>query len=738
MRHIVNNSTYFTRLLLLPSLALMLFFGPAHVSLSQRVYVTSSPDAAEVIYDHKIMEEFFFDQSLIDSMKQAFYNVPGASTFAVHEQINYNPGNSGVIVKNKAGERVWYLRLRSVNAKSLNVIFNKFIPAGGEKLFVYDIDLETVRGPYTYLNRSKMNMLPVTPVPGDDIVIEYHLRAGNEGERIELGRLAHDFIGVVGKDSTKDVFYGDSQSCNVDINCESGADWQKEKNSVVRIIAGGVELGSGFMLNNTNQANIPYVITANHVIETEFLATNSIFFFRYESPYCDGPDGIAQYTLSGSELMAKSENLDFTIVRLEDFPPITYKPYFAGWDVRFVIPDSSTGIHHPSGDVKKISTDGDPPGVDTFQELIQNGFWKIVQWDEGTTEGGSSGSPLFNQDHRVIGLLVGGEAVCGRSVNDYYTRMDLAHDLYDEMTQSLLPWLDPARSGDKVWDGRDPYSENTATFDTLNNCDGDKRYLTEYDLPGTGYTTGYNSDSLVMYAEKFFASPGDEICEIIFGVGDSRYIDNNDSITVFIMDGITEPASVIARRTLYIRDALDSTKLYFDFLEPVAVPEDFFIAWHLWYKDEAASEQQQLALLHGEALSVSQNTAYFKDIANWYPFYEHPYGADPLSLCVQVIVSDNTVYNSVDDIILPGDDFLLYPNPVSDILRVKARNNTPGKTNYKIFNMSGQKVLDGYIHLSNAGSEAEINLSSLKTGIYYISFETGSARRSYKIIRNSQ
>ena len=33
---------------------------------------------------------------------------------------------------------------------------------------------------------------------------------------------------------------------------------------------------------------------------------------------------------------------------------------------------------------------------------------RLEDWDLGTTEGGSSGSPLFNQDHRVIGQLHGG------------------------------------------------------------------------------------------------------------------------------------------------------------------------------------------------------------------------------------------------------------------------------------------------------------------------------------------
>ena len=43
-------------------------------------------------------------------------------------------------------------------------------------------------------------------------------------------------------------------------------------------------------------------------------------------------------------------------------------------------------------------------------------FWWIRGWDIGSTEGGSSGAPLFNAGQRVIGLLSGGIARCGDSI----------------------------------------------------------------------------------------------------------------------------------------------------------------------------------------------------------------------------------------------------------------------------------------------------------------------------------
>ena len=667
-------------------------------------------------------------------MRNAFYEIPGASTFAAKSDVEFNPDNSGQVITNQSGVRVWYLRIRSEGAKSLNIIFSDYRLLEGEKVYVYDNLMQTVRGPFTWLNNKQKGSLAVMPVAGEEIIIEYHMKAPYGNNRLTIGQIAHDFLGIVGQTQSKDIYYGTSQPCNVDINCPSGDDWQVEKNSVVRIIAGGTELGSGFMINNTKGENIPFVITANHVIRTPENAINSIYVFRYESPHCDGPDGMTDYSLSGAEMMAEDASTDFTLVRLDVFPSVIYKPYLAGWDVRDIIPESTVTIHHPSGDVKKISTDNDSPVISTFQNLYQNGFWQVLQWDEGTTEGGSSGSPLFNQNHRVVGLLTGGEAVCGNSVNDYFARMDVAYDVSPDIDESLKPWLDPAGSGLLVLDGRDPYEDIKMDFDTLCNCIGDGRYLTEYELPGTGYTTGFNSDSIVMYAEKFSVDPGKELIEVIMEIGDTRLMQNYDSITVFIMSGINQPESVINRRSVFIREAIDSSELFFDFFTPVSLPEDFFITWHLWYRADASSEQQQFAVFHGAPVSISENTAYFKDPVNWHPFYNHPYLPEALNLCVKVVTADS-LFTYIDTQTATAEMAYIYPNPVSDILSIKILDDNPGEVRYSIINNLGIKMLGGHFNSVGMGSVFELDLAPLIPGIYFLTLENSHDYSLHKLIR---
>ncbi len=701
---------------------------------AQIVHITGQPDRNKIIFSDDILTQLSFDPGVLDSMHNAFYVIPGATTFAAKSEVEMNPENSGRVITDHLGERVWYLRIRSGGAKSLNIIFSSYRLLEGEKVFVYDNLMQNIRGPFTWLNNKPKGSLAVMPVTGEEIVVEYHMKAPYDNNRLVIGQIAHDFIGILGKSQSKDIYYGTSQPCNVDINCQSGDEWQAEKNSVVRIIAGGTELGSGFMINNTKGENLPFVITANHVIRTPEKAINSIYVFRYESPYCDGPDGLTDYSLSGAEMMAEDVNTDFTLVRLDDFPPVIYKPYLAGWDVRDVPPSSTVTIHHPSGDVKKISTDNDSPVISTFQSLYQNGFWQVLQWDEGTTEGGSSGAPLFNQNHRVVGLLTGGEAVCGNSVNDYFARMDIAYDISPEINESLKPWLDPAGIGVLVLNGRDPYEDIRTNFDTLCNCIDDGRYLTEYELPGNGYTTGFNSDSTVMYAEKFSLDPGKELIEIIMEIGDSRLMHNYDSITVFIMSGLTQPESVIDRRSVFIREARDSSALSFDFFTPVSLPEHFFVTWHLWYKEKASAEQQQFAVFHGAPVSVSENTAYFKDHVSWHPFYDHPYLSEALNLCVKVVIADS-LYTYINTRTSAEEMAYIYPNPVSRMLNIKIVSDNPRQVRYSIINNLGEEILQGYFNSAGTGSVFELNVAALIPGIYFLILEGDHNYSLHKFIK---
>jgi hypothetical protein len=115
---------------------------------------------------------------------------------------------------------------------------------------------------------------------------------------------------------------------------------------------------------------------------------------------------------------------------------------------------NATGIHHPSGDVKKICFDEDGP---TQGNQGGAAVWYISEWEAGVTEGGSSGSPLFDQNHRIIGQLYGGFAACAGAVNngqaDWYGRFNVSWNTGSTAATRLRDWLDPMNSGITAVDG---------------------------------------------------------------------------------------------------------------------------------------------------------------------------------------------------------------------------------------------------------------------------------------------
>jgi hypothetical protein len=260
----------------------------------------------------------------------------------------------------------------------------------------------------------------------------------------------------------------------VDINCPEGEDWQDAKRAVVRMKS--TENCTGVLINNTYEDGKAYVLTAAHcMFNWQNGAYNQVvFYFNYESPSCEGPDGIDYHTISGAKLLATgdtSENeldadsLDFALLELSIAPPDSLTPYFAGWNRSPTPPAMSATIHHPRADVMKISHDDD--AADTsyhtwpyFRELKYGSFWRIKDWEVGTTEAGSSGGPLFNQSRQVVGILTGGQASCSYNVNDYFTRFDLAWDYYPDTLRQLKYWLDPAGTGAVSLGGYDPYGQD--------------------------------------------------------------------------------------------------------------------------------------------------------------------------------------------------------------------------------------------------------------------------------------
>ncbi|MBK6900003.1 MAG: trypsin-like peptidase domain-containing protein [bacterium] len=167
-------------------------------------------------------------------------------------------------------------------------------------------------------------------------------------------------------------------------------------------------------------------MTAYHCGIHTSQAPTLVTYWNFNSPTCgqQGGGSLAQF-LTGSTLRAESSASDFTLVELNSVPDASWNVAYAGWDRGAQDPTSATAIHHPSTDEKSISFEYDALSTTTYLQTAVPGdgtHLRVADWDLGTTEGGSSGSPLFNQNHHVVGQLHGGYAACGNNLSDWYGR----------------------------------------------------------------------------------------------------------------------------------------------------------------------------------------------------------------------------------------------------------------------------------------------------------------------------
>jgi lysyl endopeptidase len=381
--------------------------------------------------------------------------------FATEIQVSVQPGQTGTWKEYPNGTLVWRAGIRGKGARALGLEFSRYVLEPGVKLFIYDPAQKHVLGAYTDRNNKQNGSLPVSFLPGDELILQMEVppQCDDYGE-LQLGFVRWAYLPVITNKSVSDGYFGNSGPCNVDINCSLGDDWQVQKNAVLRLIT-ATEKCTGVLINNTRQDSTAYVYTAAHCVFQDNKYQNPIFYFHYESPYCDGPDGSTEFSISGATLIATgdtlenprdADSLDFALLKLSVAPPAYYQPYFIGWNRSSTPAQHTTTIHHPAGDVKKIAIDTDPPvnnyhNLNYFPELVRFSHWRIVKWDIATTEFGSSGCPLFDQNQLLVGTLTGGQATCTYPYNDYFTRFDYAWDYYPEPTRQIKHWLDPDDTG---------------------------------------------------------------------------------------------------------------------------------------------------------------------------------------------------------------------------------------------------------------------------------------------------
>lgn len=366
--------------------------------------------------------------------------------------------NSGDWYVFENGDRVWRLGIKSPGAFALTLIFNRYILPEGAELYIYNTDHSQVIGAFTDYNNQDDNYFATTLIEGEELVIEYFEPKGVAfpGE-LEIESVNHAY---------RDPFqyakaFEQSGNCNINVACPEAEGWENQINSVALILVNGSAWCTGVLINNTAFDGRPLVLSANHCYKNP---GSLVFWFNWQSATCNNPSASPPYDAVGGLVdRARNSASDFWLLEFTQSLPENINPYFSGWDrtLENVLVEPIIGIHHPTGDIKKFSYALD--GVQNSSYLGAPGsgstHWRIT-WSGGTTtEGGSSGSPIFDAQKRIIGQLHGGYAACGNTLADYYGRLGISWTGGGTPATRLSDWLDPLGTNAQAIDGFDPFAE---------------------------------------------------------------------------------------------------------------------------------------------------------------------------------------------------------------------------------------------------------------------------------------
>ncbi|MDB4655403.1 T9SS type A sorting domain-containing protein [Flavobacteriales bacterium] len=352
------------------------------------------------------------------------------------------------------GDRVWRLGVVSADAYTLNFIFENFYLPEAGKLHIFNSETGHVLGAFTNRNNIESGWFGTFLLKGDQAVLEYYEPKSVQGEgHFELAEVVHGYRDILNWSESNERG-GGSGSCNIDVECPLGNGWDDQINSVGILISNGSGFCTGAMVADVPQSGTPYFLTANHCVGGS--VANWSVGFNYQVTSCNGGTQSQQFaTLSGATLRASNGGSDMALLEWNNSPTQAMGVFYAGWSNLNVASTQSTAIHHPSGDFKKISRDN---GTVTNSTYSGAETWRVGAWEEGTTEPGSSGSPLFDQNKRIVGQLYGGSASCSLPNDpDFYGKFSTSWDGPSNSTR-LRNWLDPQNTGTSTVDGFDPFT----------------------------------------------------------------------------------------------------------------------------------------------------------------------------------------------------------------------------------------------------------------------------------------
>ncbi len=467
--------------------------------------------------------------------------------YKIAEMLNtdLNMENSGTWDYLDDGTKIWRLKISVEGAKGLALYYKEFYLPEHTKLFLYNENRKQVIGAFDYRNNPTMfKDFSTEIIQGKTVYLELTQKPeATENPNIQIFQIAYVYRGVeqlVGRYENEKITggVGSSDVCEVNVNCPEGANWQMEKRGIAEVfVVEGASAGwcSGTLVSNTSFDGTPYFLTADHCGGGTCTADDFAqwqFYFNYEAAGCADPSSEPSYsTITGAVKRARGDmdnGSDYLLVELNctEEQLNLFGAYYNGWN-RGVTPSSSgVIIHHPSGDIKKISTYTSPVTEGTYNACPANVHWKakwvqtVTNW--GVTEGGSSGAPLFDNNKLVVGTLSGGSSYCGALVNssyDLFGKFDY-HWISNGETADLQlkPWLDPINSGSITCPGYYAGSSTIAVQGSVYNDLNQNCSIDSYENGISGQTLLINPGNIIVQTNTFGVYSLDSLDEGIYTI----------------------------------------------------------------------------------------------------------------------------------------------------------------------------------------------------------------------------
>jgi hypothetical protein len=598
------------------------------------------------------------------------------------------------------GTTVKQIGIRSAGAYSINLLLRDFeIPLGG-KLFIYNEDHSYVIGSFDYRNNSAEKILPIQPVAGESIIIEYSEPADAPfAGHFTVAEVNHDYRNIFRVDEPQEDKVDKNKNnlfaCMPDVFC-SDATEETVRSTVLLIINGSVGC-SGALINNTADDGKPYLLTAVHcLIDKPNSATQPfpvdkntyiakagtiIAFFNYNRPVCDTTikmKGSEEMSLAGASPRAIVANKDIALLEFKDSPPDYFNAYYAGWNRALTSSGKHTNLHHPSAAVKKYGMTVGNLSIATWNSLIfdSNSHWKVPYWTTGSTYGGSSGSPLFDEKNLIIGGLSGGKSTCNGTSpgggEDYFFILGKGWETGNTDNQ-LKTYLDPNNTGVTQYSGKDPNKENPVIrLANAKYTNGDSLITSKLDSPNQGFVFGNSNLQTLEFAEEFAVTDSVEIFGTYLMIPAVQFA-NTSGVKIFVYSGNSSPeikidsAQLIPRywnysssSGFYQTDKTTSsvpTETFVVFDKPVSAGKKFYISYQINYSTTA-----QFCVYNTKWSNASQtNKAWLKDATQgWVPANTYTPKKLNTSLAIQPLLRKKSDYRSIEKITPAGNTGFYY------------------------------------------------------------------------------